>query len=415
MTTPEAVRDAVFAAASRNSELLNTLAKSAEGPALYQAQLVHVERLEESLAEQDSLLDSLSKQAEMKYKTHKKFRDSKTRRLYYRATRMLAKFEARSMKEEREYFEILGAQSKAEERCKLFKEEVAKANTDKEELAKVAKLHGDTHARIDELYDSLFKGPTPGFLDEDEAESNFYVRDENNETVKQDITKGRRAKSNLGVVKTYLGRAKDNMKYAEMAVGDSLFFLDRAAYWIDRGDLSLTLATGRLTKAGEFLLPLNPSSETSTKFQKLQTVLQSAKIGDGWTRTKELMLTAILESLKKIEEAEGLVGEMLDDIKESERLGLLKLRETARILEDARQELQQIRQGIFERVAGFGEAAPSYLECCDRSASHCDIAEEGPEFVQPEEKAHPPTHDQEREHPDAVVPPYYEASQSTSH
>lgn len=215
MTTPEAVRNAVFAAASKNSELLNTLAKTSDGPGLYQAQLVHCERLEISLSEQDSLLDSLSKQAEMKYKTHKKFRDSTTRRLYYRATRMLAKFEARSMKEEREYFEILGAQSKAEERAKLFKEEVAKANAEKEELYKLAKEHGDTHAKIDELYETLFKGPTPGFWDEDEAESNFYVRDENNESVKQDITKARRAKSNLGVVKTYLGRAKDNMKYAE--------------------------------------------------------------------------------------------------------------------------------------------------------------------------------------------------------
>jgi hypothetical protein len=413
MTTPEAVRNAVFAAASKNSELLNKLAKTAEGPGLYQAQLVHCERLEESLAEQDSLLDSLSSQAELKYKTHKRFRDSVARKWYYRATRMMAKFEARSMKEEREYFEILGAQSKAEERVKLFREEVAKANADKEGLAKVAKEHGETHAKIDELYESLFKGPTPGFWDEDEAESNFYVRDEANETVKQDITKARRAKSNLGVVKTYLGRAKDNMKYAEMAVGDSLFFLDRAAYWIDRGDLSITLATARLTKAGEFLLPLELTSETSARFTSLQSVLQAAKIGDGWSRTKDVMLAAITTSLQKIEEAEGLVGELIDDTKESERLGLLKLRETARMLEDARQELQQIRQGIFERVAGFGEAAPSYLECCDRSSNHCAITEESPEFAQPEEKAHPPTHD--HEHEEAVVPPYSEAEPSMSH
>lgn len=57
MTTPEAVRNAVFAAASKNSELLNTLAKTSDGPGLYQAQLVHCERLEVSLSEQDSLLD----------------------------------------------------------------------------------------------------------------------------------------------------------------------------------------------------------------------------------------------------------------------------------------------------------------------------------------------------------------------
>ncbi|KUJ10165.1 uncharacterized protein LY89DRAFT_656820 [Mollisia scopiformis] len=401
MASPEAIRDAVFGAASENSELLNTLAKTSEAPSIYSAHLVHFDKLETSLTEQQNVLDSLKTQTELRFKSHKKLRNSVTKKWFYRATKMLPKFEAKAMTEEREYFTALGAQSKAEERCKTLESEVKKAEAEKEKLLKVVKKHGDAHAKIDLLYEKLFKGPTPGFGDEDEREHKYYTSDESNESVKEGIRRARRAKSGLGVVKTYLGRAKSNMKYALTSVEERLFFFDESTYWTERGDAALALALDKMGKTDEDLLPL--PSDLVGKHQVVSSSLLAARIPMGRSHSRESMIQAIIKSLEQISEVEEQLGILIAHTKEVEKVGLAKIKETARQLEDSRQELQQVRQGIFERVAGFGEAAPAYMECCDRADRFCNVPEVGHEHVQPEEEAAPPV-----PQPESAPPEYGE-------
>ncbi|CZR68277.1 uncharacterized protein PAC_18176 [Phialocephala subalpina] len=401
--TPEAIRDAVFNAASENSDLLNTLAKTSEAPSLYAAHLIHLDRLETSLTEQNSVLDSLKTQTDIKFKSHKKLRDSVTKKWFYRATKMLAKFEAKAMSEEREYFAALGTQSKAEERCDILKTEVERAKEDKLELEKVAKAHGDTHQKIDKLYERLFKGPTPGFGDEDERESTFYKSEEGNENVKEWIKKARKAKNGLGVVKTYVGRAKGNFSYAHTSAEENRFFLDQATYYVDRGDNAVRLALEALKKTDEHLFPL--SQDMMGKHRVLMSSLESARIQESRSYPRAGLFAAIEASQRNLSDAEARLEQLIEHAKEVEKAGLAKLKETARRLEDSRQELQQIRQGIFERVAGFGEAAPAYNECCDRADRFCDVPDVGHEHVQPEEEAASPAAPAEGER---AQPPGYE-------
>ncbi|KAE8444959.1 hypothetical protein EG329_014086 [Mollisiaceae sp. DMI_Dod_QoI] len=388
MASPDAIRNAVLDAASENSDLLNTLAKTSDAPSIYHAHLVHLDRLETSLAEQTTLLESLKVQTEIKFKSHKKFRDSVTKRWFFRATKMLAKFEARAMSEERDYFSALGTQSKAEERCHVLEAEVERAKVEKGELGKEAKKHGDTHAKIDGLYEKLFKGPTPGFGDEDEREIVFDRSKEGHEGVTEGIKRIRRAKNGLGVVKTYIGRAKGNLGYALTSAEESLFFFDQATYWTERGDRAIGFALEAVTKTDEHLLPL--PREMSARHRALVVSLEAARIPDGERYPRDGMIATIESSQESLERAETVLEQLIEYTKEVEKAGLTKIKETARRLEDSRQELQQVRQGIFERVAGFGEAAPAYMECCDRADGFCAVPEVPHEHVHPEEEAAPP-------------------------
>ncbi|PMD42080.1 hypothetical protein L207DRAFT_510375 [Hyaloscypha variabilis F] len=407
MATPEAVRDAVFNAASQNSELLNILSKTSEAPSLYAAHLIHFNRLETSLTEQTTLLDSLKTQTEMKFKSHRGLRDSITRKWFYKATKSLAKFEAKAMSEERAYFAALGTQSKAEERCKILENEVERAKVEKEELFNVRRVHDDTHKKIDELYERLFKGPTPGFGGEDKREIAFYKAEEGNEKVKEEIKGARKAKIGLGAVKTYLGRAKGNLDGALTAAEESFWIFDQATYYIERGYTAIGLAIDSLKNKEEHLFPL--PQDILVIYQELGAYLQAAKITIGKLSSRDGVIGAIKSSQEILSKAGAKLEQLIEYTKEVEKAGLTKIKETARRVEDSRQELQQIRQGIFEKVAGFGQAAPSYMECCDRADTFCNVPEVAQEHVQPEAEAAPPTVEASE-----VAPPEYGQGASAS-
>lgn len=314
---------------------------------------------------------------------------------------MLPKFEAKAMAEEKEYFAALVGQSRAEERKRVLESEIQRAKIEEEELKSVAEVHGDTHKKIELLYERLFKGHTPGFGDEDEREGIFYRSRDTNESVKESIKRVRIVKSGLGVLGTYLSRAKNNFKFALGAAEESHFFLDQAMYWVERGDKAVVLAVEKLRAMEGVLFPLQ--REVLSEYHRLIAIFESARIPDEHAFSKEDMIRAIERALERLVEAEDIANELVAQAKDAEKEGLAKIRVTARQLEDSRQELQHIRQGIFERVAGFGEAAPAYNECCDRADSFCVVVNVGIEPVQIEDEPAPPV-----AHSTGVNPPMYE-------
>jgi len=312
------------------------------------------------------------------------------------------------MSEEREYFAALGTQSKAEERCKILENDVERAKVEKEELLVVRKVHDDTHKKIDELYERLFKGPTPGFGDEDERETTFYKAKEENEKVKAEVMRASKGKTGLGVVKAYLRRATRNLDHALTAAEESSWIFDQATYFIERGHTATGLAIDSLKNKEEHLFPL--PQDTMVIYQELEANLQAAKITIGKRSSRDGVISVIKSSQEALSKAGAKLEQLIEYKMEVEKVGLTKIKETARRVEDSRQELQQIRQGIFEKVAGFGQAAPSYKECCDRADAFCDIPEVGQEDVQPEAEAAPPTVGAS----DAVLPEYGEGALASS-
>jgi hypothetical protein len=189
-------------------------------------------------------------------------------------------------------------------------------------------------------------------------------------------------------VKTYIGRAKGNLGYALSSTKESLFFLGQATYYMERWDGAVGSALEAVMKTDEHLLPL--PREISAWHQALVVSLEAARVPDGGVHSKGATIATIESSQESLTRAETVLEQLIENTREMEKAGLAKIKETARRLEDSRQELQQIRQGIFERVAGFGEAAPAYNECCDRADGFCVVPEVPHEHVHPEEEAAPP-------------------------
>ena len=217
-------------------------------------------------------------------------------------------------------------------------------------------------------------GPTPGFAHEDEQENAFYATRAKNEATKERILVARRTIKLLNLAQTSLTRAQRSFETAKSQVEDSILFFDDAFQSLQSVDERITHALLTINRAEELLRPLSPQI-VSTK-QALIFLLSAAKISTETFYSRDSILSAVASAQGHLSEAESNLRELVEIIKQRERDALSDIRGTARQLEDTRQELQHVRQGIFEKVAGFGEAAPAYNECCDRAETYCTVPEE---------------------------------------
>lgn len=368
------VKAAILDSASENSTLLIKLSSTSSAPSILAAHTTRVTHLKDELTSHTTVLEKLREDVDTKYKRHRKFRDSKTRRFVYRATNMLAKFDAKAMKGEREYFEVLGAQSKAEKRRKELQEAYDELLKAQEPLEAAAKVHGETHEKIDELYEKLFAGPTPGFPREDEREHRFYAARGKNEATKENIRDSRRALKILATSKAHVKRAQDHLRNADQQAVDSVFFLDEALVSLRRGNEYVTYAINSTNRIEGQLKP--PFLEIVAVKLEVDQNLNAAKFNVDEAYSREKIISTVASAQTNLELAEAALEKLIALMKQREKTSLDEIRVTARQQEDTRQELLQTRQGIFEKVAGFGEAAPSYTECCDRMEGFCAVPEE---------------------------------------
>lgn len=385
MRTKEAVVSAVLAAATENSELLNALSASGEAPSKYNSHLIHVQHLQDTLFEQEKQVRGLKEATESQFRTHKRYRDSRVRRFYYQATRMLAKFEAKATKEESEYFAALADQSRAEERQTEIKQTLELALEAQKPLEAQFKLHGSTHLRIDALYDSIFTGPTPGFAREDGRETAHYQAQRRNEGAKEHVLNARKAIRFLRQATKNCKTSQNLLKYAREEADNALFFFEDAITLIARSNTYITYALTSVGNAGDMLGPLPPVMLEAHR--TCFGLLREAKVPTDEDLLQDRISTSIAISSETLDQAIAAIDVFLAQAMEVEQLKLANLKKTARELEDSRQALQEVRQGIFEQVAGFGEAAPAYSECCDRAASYCAVEEEPEESNADEEES----------------------------
>ncbi|KAI1335586.1 hypothetical protein F5Y15DRAFT_241166 [Xylariaceae sp. FL0016] len=156
--------------AGRNTELLGILAATDfAGPALEQ-QNQYVADLDRELRDVNKRIRVLDEEREKELKDHEKYRDSVMKRFAYRVSGKSDKFVAKAEKEEREYFDVLQKAHKAsgqKENLEGMRSEAVAARNDLE--AQVAR-HSQAQRDLDGLYDSIFTGPTPEFPEEDTSE-----------------------------------------------------------------------------------------------------------------------------------------------------------------------------------------------------------------------------------------------------
>jgi hypothetical protein len=378
-TTKQVVLDAAF----QNSSLLVKLAETETAPGDLAVHQANISRLGKDIQEQSDVLHQLKDQVDAKYRRHRKYNDNPTLRFLYRAIFNFEKLQTKTAQHEKEYHSALAAQAQAQKRCTLLMNALGSAERVEADLKLRAQEHGDSHARIDELYEALFAGPTPEFPKEDDKENRFYVARGAHERVRQKVITSRYAASKLKVAISQLARADRLLDRALLHARNHVFTFDEAARDLQLTKKNIDYALASVLQASDILQPKSGGIEALE--QKVIHDLQQAKPNTkDLSSNREVYTSVIQQSKTQALKSSRQLRSFLALTVDRERTGQDELRKTARKLEDSRQTLQQARMAIFEEVAGFGQAAPSYAECCDRADDFCELPPQPPAFDQAE-------------------------------
>ncbi|KAI1260560.1 hypothetical protein F5Y18DRAFT_250665 [Xylariaceae sp. FL1019] len=156
-------------AAPRNDELLRILSETDHAASLSQ-QLLYIKDLVSQLDKIKKDLPWLNWKRTKELKEHESYRDSVMKRWAFKVSGNQERFAAKAEKEEKEYFESLQKLRQAEEMQKHLETLLSEARTTQRQLEQDSKLHETAQAELDGLYASVFQGPTPSFPEEDELE-----------------------------------------------------------------------------------------------------------------------------------------------------------------------------------------------------------------------------------------------------
>lgn len=374
MSDENCLREAVCTWASRNTCLLLRLSRLSEAPNDYNAQITYTNRVKESINEQTVELEKLHEEVEARFKVHKSFCDCIAHRLFHRTVQAHERYEAESLKAEREYFAALGAQSRAEVRRAQLENDYKDAVRAQAELKKAAQEHDEVRKEIDELYEKLFGGPTPGFPEEDVAEEAFKSAKAENDATMERIRRSREALRLLHLAQERLPQAQKYLANAQKIGREMWVFVDDTLSSLRFGNKKLCEATTAIRETN--LASLSP--ETLLRKETLVAQLEPARVNAEKIHSWEATLSAIGSAHDILCKAKRALKQLIDDVKQEERSALSEITRTAKQQEFAGQELWLARQEIFEKVAGFGQAPPCYS--LDKPApDYSSILDEGHE------------------------------------
>ena len=362
------VREAIAAASSRNAELLAELSATADAMADLVNNEKKLEHTSKRLTRQQLEVFAAVNDSQITFESHKKFRDSFTKRLVYKLVSKKDAFDAKAMQEEKTYHDALERRGKAETQLTELQTTRGSLLAEAETLKRLVKRHDEAHAAIDRLYTALFDGPTPGFPDEDEQESTLQQAKAVHAAKTDELMSVVAGVKAVMAIKTVIDLVTFEKSRATVESRSPIHLpayldrrLQRCVKYARRGLELSNLATNGIQG------PLDSDlAEAKSNFDHIfqsveEAVTQRERTRNGGIATAEKIATAVAE-------ASPAQKEYVEKIKQTRLATRVAIRGTARTLEDERQALQQIRQSAFEVTVGFGAAAPAYHECCDRAA-----------------------------------------------
>jgi hypothetical protein len=359
---------------------LIVLRDTANAPNALALKGVHIEKLKEELKRQNDTVRDIEQRlhelgSRREENTHQYLVKIKSFLRYLRNLSSSGKHEITNSEtqddrsdRERSYFEALAAKSKADMRKSELETQIQTSTKEEEELKPKVEAHTTAHEGLDNLYSGIFDGPTPGFANEDAAESLFHYASSKHEKQKALILSRRRAvlyaqlaqrSCLLGVI--HIRDAKLTVKKSSLARGLGVLKTDLLNL-----DHYSTVISVELDKTALQLAPLNEAQHLLIK--DAQSLIKASIL--SYSKVSKLEREELVAAVEKAEESWAKLTSQVKDLvimaKDQERRAREGTRYTAVELEEKRSALQQARQRAFEEVVGFGEAPPAYHNCCPR-------------------------------------------------
>ncbi|KAL9624248.1 MAG: hypothetical protein Q9160_001495 [Pyrenula sp. 1 TL-2023] len=343
--------DKILSAASENASLLAALAETDyAAPALHQ-QHAYIRDLKREISENDVQQQKLAGTTKTELKDHEKYRDSTVRRFAYRVGGKKEKFQEKASKEEKEYFDAVTAEFRAKQSRATLDANLKDAEKFRQELEGVVSQHDGYQKRLDELYNSIFSGPTPDLPQEDEKE----------QIVAQVKSEFDQAQSTLSVesqIISILHEANKAMKQAliNMNQAESMSEFDMVGFGGSYADLAernhLSIAQSQMSTVHMLVNSasrLSPAVHPLANVDVAQSNFMSDVLFDNIFSDYSFHKKIQASSQGMHREASNLAGQ-LQAAQQREEASRQSLDETKNRLEGARQSLQDTRMQAFQSI-----------------------------------------------------------------
>lgn len=343
-------------AAARNHELLSTLSSTDYAAKTLQDTTAYITDLETQTKATEKELLKLHSITEDERKDHVKLRDSTFRRYAHKlgGRKGEAKFVSRSEKEEREFLAAWQKEREAEERKSELRRALNTANEDRQRLESEKSRNVSAQCDLDQLYASIFSGPTPELPGEDQLETAVRYAKQHFEQVQSQCNADCAAVDALRRVETRLQTAAGAMQEA----------LSMSRYdMMGGGTFADMMERDALSQAAVAISEGLRHMDEARRLQPAITHLREVHVDMGHF-VSDVMFDNIFTDMAqhdRIHASNQQLMEAMAQLKQQMSMQVqraqsakLALNQARASMEEARVELQNIRAEAFERLAGGG-------------------------------------------------------------
>lgn len=209
------IQERIQFAAAENTRLSSTISETAYSVSAHQQSQNYVGDLKKEISGEEKRLAKINREVEKEYKEHQSYRDSHMKRLAYKLGGKKEKFADRATKEEKEWLDAVAGQLRVKKNLETLNAHLAEATKTSAEFHSVVEVHKKAKADLDALYNSVFKGPTPGMPEEDAKENEAGQAENSFNTVQFHLSTEQQVRSILGEADQYLRNAIMSIQDAE--------------------------------------------------------------------------------------------------------------------------------------------------------------------------------------------------------
>jgi DNA repair exonuclease SbcCD ATPase subunit len=342
-------------AVTRNRELLSTLAQTDYADKTLQQNAAYITDLDSQIKATDKELKKLHTQTEDERKDHVKYRDSTFKRYAHKlgGSKGQAKFASKSEKEEREFLQAWQLEREAEERRAELQRALTTATSDRQRFEADKARNTTAQHDLDQLYASIFSGPTPEVPGEDQLEIAV-------QNAKQHLEQTQSAYNAENAALEALRRVENRMQTAAAAMQEAI---DSSRLDIIGmgGSFADMMERDALSKAAVALSESLRHMDEARRWQPDIVHLRTVHIDMGHM-VSDVMFDNIFSDMNQHERIKGSNNQLMEAMAQlKEQLaaqvqrakGATEALKMARAsMEEARGELQSIRAEAFERLAG---------------------------------------------------------------
>lgn len=197
-----------------NERFLKILSESDYVVSALQQNNSYIATLRKQIAEQEKTFQQVSLQRGKEYKDHEKYRDSHMRKFAYRLTGKKDQFNANATAEEREWLDAVQLELQTKNALEQLRTELEDAKSTNAELQSVLSRKEQAQVDLDNMYNSIFEGPTASIPAEDEKKLEVGQAEGDIKQVELQLSTEKKALGLLRQAEHYLTSAQRDIQSA---------------------------------------------------------------------------------------------------------------------------------------------------------------------------------------------------------